>query len=135
MKRTVAFLLAMVLCLAFLTSASATYYRADYEIAAGKVGYSPSSIYHTSGGGNYAKYHLERYIANGTNTNTAVNVHMWNRELGQQVTSRLACVVGNEISLVYLTKPTASQTLKPVTYKTNTSHYNITVHLYAEFQP
>lgn len=34
-----------------------------------------------------------------------------------------------------VTKPTSSQTLKPVTYKTNTNHYSQTVTLRAEFEP
>lgn len=40
-----------------------------------------------------------------------------------------------QYTLSYLTKPTSSQTLKPVTYKTNTNHYSQTVTLRAEFEP
>lgn len=137
MKRVFAFLLVMVLCLSCVSvSFAELLYRADYEIEAGKEGYSPSKIYQKSAGGYTAKYHLESYVASKSGScNETIKVHMWNRQLAKQVTSRLAVSVGEEISLTYLTKPTSSQTLKPVTYKTNTDHYSQTVMLYAEFTP
>ena len=61
MKRIVGFLLVMVFCLACVTTSMAEFYRADYDIAAGKEGYSPSTIYHKSAGGYSATYHLESY--------------------------------------------------------------------------
>lgn len=135
MKRIVAFLLVLVLCLACVTTSMAEFYRADYDIAAGKEGYSPSTIYHKSAGGNSAIYYLESYSISGTSYSETIKVHMWNRQLAKQVTSRLSGSVGNDVTLNYLTKPTSSQTLKPVTYKTNTSHYSQTVTLRAEFEP
>ena len=135
MKRIVGFLLVMVFCLACVTTSMAEFYRADYDIAAGKEGYSPSTIYHKSAGGYSATYHLESYSISSTYYSESIKVHMWNRQLAKQVTSRLPVLVGNDLTLCYLTKPTSSQTLKPVTYKTNTNHYSQTVTLRAEFEP
>lgn len=97
--------------------------------------YSPSTIYHKSAGGYSATYHLESYSISSTYYSESIKVHMWNRQLAKQVTSRLPVLVGNDLTLSYLTKPTSSQTLKPVTYKTNTNHYSQTVTLRAEFEP
>lgn len=135
MRRIVGFLLVMVFCLACVTTSMAEFYRADYDIAAGKEGYSPSTIYHKSAGGYSATYHLESYSISSTYYSESIKVHMWNRQLAKQVTSRLPVLVGNDLTLSYLTKPTSSQTLKPVTYKTNTNHYSQTVTLRAEFEP
>ena len=135
MKRIVGFLLVMVFCLACVTTSMAEFYRADYDIAAGKEGYSPSTIYHKSAGGYSATYHLESYSISSNYYSESIKVHMWNRQLAKQVTSRLPVLVGNDLTLSYLTKPTSSQTLKPVTYKTNTNHYSQTVTLRAEFEP
>lgn len=56
----------MVFCLACVTTSMAEFYRADYDIAAGKEGYSPSTIYHKSAGGYSATYHLESYSISST---------------------------------------------------------------------
>lgn len=135
MRRIFAFLTVMVLYLACVTTSMAEFYRADYDIAAGKEGYSPSTIYHKSAGGNHATYHLGSYSIGNTYYFETIKVHMWNRQLAKQVTSRLSISVGYDVILSYLTKPTSSQTLKPVTYKTNTNHYSQTVTLRAEFEP
>lgn len=135
MKRAVAFLLTMVLCVMCVTPSMAKFYRADYSIPKDKEGYSPSHIYQKSAGGYAATYCLEGYSISDINYSEAIKVHMWNRQLAKQVTSRLSVSVGDAVTLSYLTKPTSSQTLKPVTYKTNTSHYSRTVELLAEFEP
>ncbi len=135
MKRIFAFLLVMVLCLSCASTSFAIFSRADYDSPAGKEGYSPSKIYHKSAGGYSAVYHLESYMTDSAYCSETIKVHMWNRQLAEQVTSRLSVSVGNDVTLNYLKKPTSSQTLKPVTYKTNTDHYGKLVTLKAEFEP
>lgn len=135
MKRIFALILVMVLCLSCVSTAFAVFHRADYEIPANKDGYSPSDIYHKSEGGYYATYYLESYKIGTTYYDETIKVHMWNRQLAEQVTSRLPVAVEGELALYYSTLPTSSQTLKPVTYKTNKNHYSEVVALMAEFEP
>ncbi len=60
---------------------------------------------------------------------------MWNRLLAKLVTSRVSAPVDNVISLTYLTKPTSSQTLKPVTYKPDSTYLHKNMIVEASFEP
>ncbi len=142
-KMFILFLTAM-LCLATFTSACAAtadsegYYRADYTIAAGKSGYSPSTIYGTRNGfsRNYhAMYDLQEcdYTCGEIDV---VLVHIYNRKTGLQVTSRLEATCGFPLELMYLDSvPASSHQCKPVTYKYNKDHYQDAVALKARFLP
>ena len=135
MKKIIALVSVLVLCMACVSTAFATVTEFEYDIVAGKDGYGPSSIYTKSRGGSYALFTLNTYTLNGSSITGAVAVHLWNRQLAKQVTYRPEVSSGNTITLSYRTRPTTSQTLKPVTYKTDTTHYSQLVTITGSFDP
>ncbi len=146
MRKMIILFLTAMLCLATFTSACAAntydsegYYRADYTIVAGDKAYAPSTIYGTRNGFSYnfrAVYDLQgcKCACGGVNS---VNVHIYNRKTGQQVTSRLLATCGTPLDLKYLENqvPLSSHQCKPVTYKTSKDHYQHALELKARFLP
>lgn len=140
MKKIIALVSVLVLCMACVSTAFAATplkYQVRYTIESGKEGYSPSTIYHKSSGGYTAEFLLGNFTdADGkVDSPDYVKVHMWNRQLAKQVTSRVSAPVDNVISLTYLTKPTSSQTLKPVTYKPDSTYLHKNMIVEASFEP
>lgn len=146
MRKMIILFLTAMLCLATFTSACAAnaydaegYYRADYTIAADKTAYAPSTIYGTRNGFSYnfrAVYDLQGCDCTCGELDT-VNVHIYNRKTGEQVTKRLPATCGTPLDLNYLKYkvPSSSHQCKPVTYKPNEAHYNHAVALKARFLP
>lgn len=142
MKKIIALVSVLVLCMACVGTAFAAAsltYRADYTIAAGKEGYGPSTIYHQTFDKGYAKYSLEGYKIGGTTyPNEKVKVYMYDRQSGKQVTkSDVIVSVGEVITLAYMANrmPASTDTLKPVTIKTNSNHVKYNVAITASFDP
>lgn len=138
MKKIIALVSVLVLCMACVGTAFAAAslkYRADYTIAAGKEGYSPSTIYQKSINRRIASYLLENFTVGIVDYPESVYVHMWNRQVGDQVTGRKLASVDNVLELVYITAPKSSETLKPVTYKPNSYYLQMDVIIKASFNP
>lgn len=135
MKKIIALVSVLVLCMACVSTAMAQVTGFRYTIDAGKEGYGPSSIYTKSRGGYTAEFTLDIYEVDGYSAAETIKVHLWNRQLGKQVTSRLSVDTCSTITLMYLTRPTTSQTLKPVTYKTNSDDYSKDVTITGSFDP
>lgn len=142
MKKIIALVSVLVLCMACVGTAFAydsLTYRADYTIAAGKEGYGPSTIYHKTFNKGYAKYKLENYSIDGVDYPELVYVYMYDRQMKKQVTPSDNAYVGVDqvITLNYVKErmPKPTDTLKPVTFKTNSAHVSFNVAIEGSFDP
>lgn len=147
MKRTIIIVMLMMFLFTSTTALAGTadsegYYRADFTIDPGVQGYGPAN-YNSRNSHSYnnaASYELQGYrvVSWGRSvqgSGDSVKVHVYNRQLAKQVTSRLSVSEGNTLKLPYSSGVGSSYTYKPVCYKTNTEHYIAEVELTARFRP
>lgn len=78
------------------------------------------------------------YKIGGTSYTETARVYMYDRQMKKQVTSADKYItVGNDIMLTYVKErmPKPTDTLKPVTFKTNSAHVSFNVAIEGSFDP